>query len=76
MPTAAEYQSFIAVKLKRLFNSLTHRKLYATLATDLEPDNVDQALIHAKEVLKWKQEEPNCPNNELPSINIEANSSS
>ncbi|KAL3571114.1 hypothetical protein D5086_028363 [Populus alba] len=38
---AAEYQSFIAVKLKRLFNSLTHRKLYATLATDLEPDNLD-----------------------------------
>jgi hypothetical protein len=27
--------------LKRLFNSRTHRKLYATLATDLEPDNVD-----------------------------------
>jgi hypothetical protein len=67
---------YIAVKFKRLFNSLTDRKLYVSKCTGLEPDNVDEAFKYAREVLKWKQEELNYPNNELSSTSIEASSSS
>ncbi|KAF9684247.1 hypothetical protein SADUNF_Sadunf04G0098100 [Salix dunnii] len=66
---------YIAVKFKRLFKDLTDRKLYISLATGLEPDNVDEALKYAREVLKWKQEELNYLNNELSSTSIEASSS-
>ncbi|CAK7329772.1 unnamed protein product [Dovyalis caffra] len=67
---------YIAVKFKRFFNSLTDRKLYVSLATGLETDNVDDALKYAREVLKWKEEERNYSNNELSSASIEASSSS
>ncbi|KAG6761470.1 hypothetical protein POTOM_034692 [Populus tomentosa] len=67
---------YIAVKFKRLFNSLTDRKLYVTKSTGLEPDNVDEALKYAREVLRWEQEEPNYHNNEVSSTSIEASSSS
>ena len=67
---------YIAVKFKRLFRDLTDRKLYVSLATGLEPDNVDEAFKYAREVLKWEQEELNYPNNELSSTSIEASSSS
>uniref|UniRef100_A0A6M2E9D7 Extra-large guanine nucleotide-binding protein 1-like n=1 Tax=Populus davidiana TaxID=266767 RepID=A0A6M2E9D7_9ROSI len=67
---------YIAVKFKRLFNSLTDRKLYVTKSTGLEPDNVDEALKYAREVLRWEQEEPNYHNNEVSSASIEASSSS
>ncbi|KAG6762775.1 hypothetical protein POTOM_033296 [Populus tomentosa] len=67
---------YIAVKFKRLFNSLTDRKLYVSKTTGLEPDNVDEALKYAREVLRWEQEEPNYHNNEVSSTSIEASSSS
>ncbi|KAJ6345919.1 hypothetical protein OIU78_008557 [Salix suchowensis] len=67
---------YIAVKFKRLFNSLTDRKLYVFHSTGLEPDSVEETLKYAREVLKWNQEEPNYRNNELSSTSIEASSSS
>ncbi|KAF9675960.1 hypothetical protein SADUNF_Sadunf09G0088400 [Salix dunnii] len=67
---------YIAVKFKRLFNSLTDRKLYVLHSTGLESDSVEETLKYAREVLKWKQEEPNYRNNELSSTSIEASSSS
>jgi hypothetical protein len=73
---ARRASQYIAVKFKRLFRDLTDRKLYVSLATGLEPDNVDEAFKYAREVLKWKQEELNYPNNELSSTSIEASSSS
>lgn len=67
---------YIAVKFKRLFNSLTDRKLYVFHSTGLEPDSVEETLKYAREVLKWNHEEPNYRNNELSSTSIEASSSS
>ncbi|KAF5951675.1 hypothetical protein HYC85_009619 [Camellia sinensis] len=47
---------YIAVKYKRLFNSLTGgRKLYVSLVTGLEPDSVDETLRYAREILKWNE---------------------
>ncbi|XP_052179663.1 extra-large guanine nucleotide-binding protein 1-like [Diospyros lotus] len=43
----------IAMKFKRLFHSLTERKLYVSLVTGLEPDSVDKTLRYAREILKW-----------------------
>uniref|UniRef100_A0A2P2IHG8 GTP-binding protein alpha subunit gna n=1 Tax=Rhizophora mucronata TaxID=61149 RepID=A0A2P2IHG8_RHIMU len=65
---------YIAVKFKRLFNSLTDKKLYVSLVTGLEPDNVEEALKYAKEILRWDEEEL-WHNNELSSTSIEASSS-
>ncbi|KAJ6936838.1 extra-large guanine nucleotide-binding protein 1-like isoform X1 [Populus alba x Populus x berolinensis] len=73
---ARRASQYIAVKFKRLFRDLTDRKLYVSLATGFEPDNVDEAFKYAREVLKWEQEELNYPNNELSSTSIEASSSS
>ncbi|KAJ4845104.1 hypothetical protein Tsubulata_030333 [Turnera subulata] len=67
---------YMAVKFKRLFHSLTDKKLYVSLVTGLEPDNVDEALRFAREILKWNHEEANYPNNEMSSTSIEASSSS
>ncbi|OIW09755.1 hypothetical protein TanjilG_18085 [Lupinus angustifolius] len=50
---------YIAVKFKRLYSSLTGRKLYVSLVKGLEPDSVDAALKYSKEILKWNQERPN-----------------
>ncbi|CAL0312726.1 unnamed protein product [Lupinus luteus] len=50
---------YIAVKFKRLYSSLTGRKLYVSLVKGLEPDSVDEALKYSKEILKWNQERPN-----------------
>ncbi|XP_050232560.1 extra-large guanine nucleotide-binding protein 1-like [Mercurialis annua] len=49
---------YIATKFKRLFISLTDNKLFATSVTALEPDNVDEALRYAREILFWEHEEP------------------
>ncbi|MED6137572.1 Extra-large guanine nucleotide-binding protein 1 [Stylosanthes scabra] len=49
----------IAVKFKRLYSSITSRKLYVSLVKGLEPDSVDATLKYAKEILKWNQERPN-----------------
>ncbi|KAG0478889.1 hypothetical protein HPP92_013608 [Vanilla planifolia] len=50
---------YIAVKFKRLFYSLTGRKLYVTMANGLNSESVDAALKYASEILKWKEGMPN-----------------
>ncbi|CAL5326299.1 unnamed protein product [Camellia sinensis] len=50
---------YIAVKFKRLYSSLTDRKLYVSMVKGLEPDSVDGALKYAREILKWDEERPN-----------------
>lgn len=50
---------YIAVKFKRLYSSLTGRRLYVSLARGLEPSSVDATLKYAKEILKWDDERAN-----------------
>ncbi|KAJ4713875.1 Extra-large guanine nucleotide-binding protein like [Melia azedarach] len=47
---------YIAVKFKRLYSSLTERKLYVSVVEGMEPDSVDAALRYAREILKWDEE--------------------
>ncbi|THU74968.1 hypothetical protein C4D60_Mb04t38980 [Musa balbisiana] len=46
---------YIAVKFKRLFFSITGRKLYVAQANGLDGDSVDAALRYAKEIIKWEE---------------------
>ncbi|XP_028763970.1 extra-large guanine nucleotide-binding protein 1 isoform X2 [Neltuma alba] len=65
---------YIAVKFKRLYSSLTGRKLYVSLVKGLEPDSVDVALKYAKEILKWNEERPNFSVSEYSMYSTEASS--
>ncbi|KAM2989023.1 hypothetical protein FF2_003051 [Malus domestica] len=65
---------YIAVKFKRLFHSLTDRKLFVSVVTALESDTVDEALRYASEILKLEEEVPRLIN-EFSSASIEASSS-
>ncbi|XVF00629.1 hypothetical protein REPUB_Repub04eG0017300 [Reevesia pubescens] len=68
---------YIAVKFKRLFNSLTDdRKLYVSMVTGLEPDSVDEALRYTRDILKWEDKENSFLNNELSSTDMEASTTS
>ncbi|XP_022748653.1 extra-large guanine nucleotide-binding protein 1-like isoform X2 [Durio zibethinus] len=67
---------YIAVKFKRLFDSLTDRKLYVSMVTGLEPGSVDEALRYTRDILKWDDTENSFFNNELSSTDIEASSTS
>uniref|UniRef100_A0A803PF54 Uncharacterized protein n=1 Tax=Cannabis sativa TaxID=3483 RepID=A0A803PF54_CANSA len=46
----------IAVKFKRLYSSLTGKKLFVSLARGLQPNSVDASLKYAREILKWDEE--------------------
>ncbi|KAJ7944373.1 Extra-large guanine nucleotide-binding protein like [Quillaja saponaria] len=50
---------YVAVKFKRLYSSLTGKKLYVCPVKGLEPDSVDAALKYAREILNWDEERPN-----------------
>ncbi|KAK8996388.1 hypothetical protein V6N11_076624 [Hibiscus sabdariffa] len=50
---------YVAVKFKRLYSSLTGRKLYVSHVKGLEPKSVDAALKLAREILKWDEERVN-----------------
>ncbi|KAJ1415241.1 Zinc finger, FYVE/PHD-type [Sesbania bispinosa] len=65
---------YIAVKFKRLYSSLTGRKLYVSLVKGLEPDSVDASLKYAKEILKWNEERPNFCLSEYSMYSTEASS--
>uniref|UniRef100_A0A5B6Z7Z4 Putative extra-large guanine nucleotide-binding protein 2-like n=1 Tax=Davidia involucrata TaxID=16924 RepID=A0A5B6Z7Z4_DAVIN len=67
---------YIAVKFKRLFHSLTGRKLYVSLVTGLEPDSVDESFKYAREILKPNEEKSGDIMNEWSSCSIEECSSS
>ncbi|KZV42406.1 extra-large guanine nucleotide-binding protein 1-like [Dorcoceras hygrometricum] len=47
---------YIAVKFKRLFTSVTGKKLFVSMVIGLEPDSVDKALRYSKEIFKWQDE--------------------
>uniref|UniRef100_A0A6N2L982 Extra-large guanine nucleotide-binding protein 1 n=1 Tax=Salix viminalis TaxID=40686 RepID=A0A6N2L982_SALVM len=63
---------YLAVKFKRLYSSLTGRKLYASVVKGLEPDSVDSALKYAREILKWDEEKPNFSISEYSMYSTEA----
>ncbi|KAK8486667.1 hypothetical protein V6N13_080706 [Hibiscus sabdariffa] len=67
---------YIATKFKRLFNSLSDRKLYVSMVTGLEPDSVDEALRYSRDILKWNETENSLVNTEMSSTDIEASSTS
>ncbi|XP_009399100.2 extra-large guanine nucleotide-binding protein 1 isoform X2 [Musa acuminata AAA Group] len=47
---------YIAVKFKRLFFSMTRRKLYVVQANGLDSDSVDAALRYSREIIKWEED--------------------
>ncbi|PPS11455.1 hypothetical protein GOBAR_AA09183 [Gossypium barbadense] len=61
---------YIAVKFKRLFDSLTHSKLYVCMVTGLEPDSVDEAFRYAREILKWDHNDNSFINNEFSTTTV------
>lgn len=65
---------YVAVKFKRLYSSLTGRKLYVSLVKGLEPNSVDAALKYAREVLKWDEEKTNFSISEYSMYSTEASS--
>ncbi|KAK9691143.1 hypothetical protein RND81_09G178700 [Saponaria officinalis] len=75
-PLAQRAFHYIAVKFKKLFKSLTGRKLYVCPVTALEPDNVDAALRYAREILKWENEKLSFSFNDSSLESIDVNSSS
>lgn len=66
---------YIAVKFKRLFSSLTARKLFVSLVTGLERDSVDDCLKYAREIIKREEEEAVYRNMEESSASVEASTS-
>lgn len=75
-PLAQRAFQFIAMKFKKLFKSVTERKLYVSLVTGMEPDSVDEAVRYSREIIKWEREEQSFTNPELSSTDIEQSSSS
>ncbi|XP_024967740.1 extra-large guanine nucleotide-binding protein 1-like [Cynara cardunculus var. scolymus] len=67
---------YVAVKFKKLYSSLTGRKLFVSVVKGLEPNSVDQCLKYAKEIQKWDEEKPNFSLNEYSMYSTEASSSS
>ncbi|OMO84168.1 Guanine nucleotide binding protein (G-protein), alpha subunit [Corchorus olitorius] len=65
---------YVAVKFKRLYSSLTGRKLYVTNVKGLEPNSVDAALKFAREILKWDDERANFSLSEHSFYSTEASS--
>ncbi|KAL6847277.1 hypothetical protein ACP4OV_023130 [Aristida adscensionis] len=49
---------YIAVKFKRLFHSLTERKLYVSYVNALDQESVRSAIRYGREIVKWEEEKP------------------
>ncbi|KAL5987180.1 hypothetical protein ACLOJK_041177 [Asimina triloba] len=47
---------YIAVKFKRLFKSITGRKLYVSMTDGLDVDSVDAAIRYARDIIKWEED--------------------
>ncbi|CAL1380449.1 unnamed protein product [Linum trigynum] len=65
---------YVAVKFKRLYASLTGRKLFVSMVKALEPDSVDSSLKYAREIMKWEEERPNFSLSEYSIYSTEASS--
>ncbi|KAL1212196.1 Extra-large guanine nucleotide-binding protein 1 [Cardamine amara subsp. amara] len=50
---------YMAVKFKRVYSSLTGKKLFVSSSKSLEPNSVDSSLKLAMEILKWSEERTN-----------------
>ncbi|XP_073065232.1 LOW QUALITY PROTEIN: extra-large guanine nucleotide-binding protein 1-like [Primulina eburnea] len=66
---------YIAVKFKRLFSSVTGRKLYVSQVKGVETTSVDSALKYAKEILNWDEERDNLGLSEYSIYSTETSSS-
>ncbi|CAI9104422.1 OLC1v1003090C1 [Oldenlandia corymbosa var. corymbosa] len=75
-PLAQRAYHYIAAKFKRMFESLTDKKLYVFPVSGLEANSVDGALKYSREILKWEEERPRFCRSEFSSESIEASSSS
>ncbi|XP_022148621.1 extra-large guanine nucleotide-binding protein 1-like isoform X2 [Momordica charantia] len=74
-PTLAQRAfQYIAVKFKRLFCSLTEKKLFVSQTTGMEPENVNSALRYAREIIKWEVEKPMISITEISSTSADASS--
>ncbi|XP_076889074.1 extra-large guanine nucleotide-binding protein 1-like [Bidens hawaiensis] len=67
---------YVAVKFKKLYASLTDRKLYVSVVKGLDPNSVDQTLKYAKEILEWDEEKPNFNFNEYTIYSSDSGSDS
>ncbi|KAL0334790.1 UNVERIFIED_CONTAM: Extra-large guanine nucleotide-binding protein 1 [Sesamum radiatum] len=74
-PLAQRAFHYIAVQFKRLFQSLTERKLFVSRLTGLEADSVDKALRYGKEILKWSEERNTVSLNEWSTESMEPSTS-
>ncbi|KAL0384145.1 UNVERIFIED_CONTAM: Extra-large guanine nucleotide-binding protein 1 [Sesamum radiatum] len=74
-PLAQRAFHYIAVQFKRLFHSLTERKLFVSRVTGLEADSVDKALRYSKEILKWSEERHMVSLNEWSTESMEPSTS-
>ncbi|KAK1410255.1 hypothetical protein QVD17_36790 [Tagetes erecta] len=67
---------YVAVKFKKLYSSLTDRKLFVSVVKGLEPNSVDQTLKYAKEILMWDEEKPTFNFNEYSIYSDDTSSNS
>jgi hypothetical protein len=49
---------YMATKFKRLFSSLTGRKLYVSYVNALDQESVRSAICYSREIIKWEEEKP------------------
>lgn len=49
---------YIGTKFKRLFHSLTERKLYVSYVNALDQQSVCSAIRYGREIVKWEEEKP------------------
>lgn len=56
---AEQASHYIASKFKKLYNSLTGRKLYVSMVNGLEPVTISGALDYSREILKWDEDKIN-----------------
>ncbi|XP_019448536.1 PREDICTED: extra-large guanine nucleotide-binding protein 1-like isoform X2 [Lupinus angustifolius] len=77
-PLAQRAFQYIAMKFKRLFRSVTERKLFVSLVNGLEPDTVDEAVRYAREVSVWEKWDPSFKNekSEITTTTIDPEGSS
>lgn len=67
---------YVATKFKKLYSSITDRKLFVSVVKGLDPNSVDQTLKYAREILKWDEEKPNFNFNEYSMYSSEESSNS
>ncbi|KAI3794073.1 hypothetical protein L1987_36698 [Smallanthus sonchifolius] len=67
---------YVAVKFKKLYSSITDRKLFVSVVKGLEPNSVDQTLKYAKEILMWDEEKPTFNFNEYSIYSLDTSSNS